>query len=344
MAVLAPTTPTSAAAAGNDGDFAGGSGRQRSRSEALRLYVAHAIDAKRAGDASAFADILQQLEEPASARKLLKGLTWCINMLTAADWDLFDQLVKLLYVHTGDEAIGDLIVNTVVSFISSNPAVFLPKCYEVLVLQFTAQVDPTTGAPPLDRSRDEEERVKWAMEYVHSILQQLLTIFVSSSSILLSVLKAVYPYKALARPIQRAFLRNFLRVAEYAPSLRDDIIGLAVLKLMEIDVEIKLEDAPDDDHELFDMDGPDGHMQAPEDEEARAAQLARAQTVSVEADKLDDLMTIMFDFLRSVFAPASDPGSPSSSQPRSPSGSPPTSRTTHRYPVSPPSQIREVEI
>lgn len=74
------------------------------------------------------------------------------------------------------------------------------------------------------------------MMQVHNALKTLLCLVPTGSARLLEILVAQYPHKRHDASTQQEFLRHALCVADYAPTLRDRILGTVVDRLIEIDV------------------------------------------------------------------------------------------------------------
>jgi RNA polymerase I-specific transcription initiation factor RRN3 len=94
---------------------------------------------------------------------------------------------------------------------------------------------------------------------------------------LFSTLQQNFPNRRGDVETHRVYLLNILKIVHYFPALRDRILELCLDKLIQLDVAIKLEDAPDDDEDelVFEVE-----MEVPE-----------------MAEKLDVLMELMFEFI-----------------------------------------------
>eukprot|EP01112_Ceratiomyxa_fruticulosa_P014011 TRINITY_DN3987_c0_g1_i3.p1 TRINITY_DN3987_c0_g1~~TRINITY_DN3987_c0_g1_i3.p1 ORF type:complete len:535 (-),score=81.45 TRINITY_DN3987_c0_g1_i3:73-1677(-) len=103
---------------------------------------------------------------------------------------------------------------------------------------------------------------------------------------LFNVISEFYPTKFESLHVQHWYLLNCLRVTRYCPALTPQIVSLIVNKIIQIDVEIRLEDLPEDEEDelQFEIDN--------------ASSLDQESLQSREmAEKLDDMMLLMFRYI-----------------------------------------------
>ncbi|KAJ3023614.1 hypothetical protein HKX48_002163 [Thoreauomyces humboldtii] len=83
---------------------------------------------------------------------------------------------------------------------------------------------------------------------VHAMLQGVLALIPTGPSFMLPVITDHHPHKREPLDVHVYFLRNVLRMLDYAPVLRDQVLALILDRIVQVDVEIQveLEDLDDD--------------------------------------------------------------------------------------------------
>lgn len=161
-------------------------------------------------------------------------------------------------------------------------------------------------------------------DLVHGTLLNICRCVPAASSALFPFLLDAYPHKSHPVTSHKVFLKNLLRISEYAPELRDRILETIVDRLIQIDVEIKAPDersgggAESDDMFAFesfdDVEGDESaaaasssssssprHAAASSASPSKAHAVAAAVQVQREmTEKLDALMQLMFQYLTIV--------------------------------------------
>ena len=117
-----------------------------------------------------------------------------------------------------------------------------------------------------------------------------------------TVLQDSFPHRRLDLPVQRAYVTHVLRIADEVPSLRDRLVMLIVSRIIQIDVEIKLEDVPDASAVDDALDNDVERMLFPmEDAEAGVAGVDGSAggiaSTDEMAKKLDVLMEVLFAYV-----------------------------------------------
>jgi len=158
--------------------------------------------------------------------------------------------------------------------------------------------DPSLRPPTMDSIHD----------LVHAALQRLLHLMPGASSTLFPILAASFPHKRQESTAQLIYVKNLLRVSEYAPSLRDRILTTIIERMIHIDVEIVHTGEDDEDEE--DEDADDDGSDTPADDESmsqRGASILPLPSPSKPlsesrqmANKLDSLMCLMFEYLHLI--------------------------------------------
>lgn len=146
---------------------------------------------------------------------------------------------------------------------------------------------------------------------VHMALRYLMQLIPAASGTLSPLLSIQFPFDTDSARASVAYTKNLMKLIEYAPELRSDILALIAEKLVKIDVQIQvdMEDFEDDvgDDLLENLSQPlaeDGDVSDDEsvvtdDDEADDAR--RIKTVREGIRKLDLMIDVMFDFYSTPF-------------------------------------------
>ncbi|KAF7555640.1 hypothetical protein G7046_g6503 [Stylonectria norvegica] len=83
---------------------------------------------------------------------------------------------------------------------------------------------------------------------LHSTMQYLLQIFPASIPVLENLLNTKFPFPDESMRVHMAYIHNLLRVKNYIPVLRDEVLDLIINRLVKIDsqMQVDLEDLDDD--------------------------------------------------------------------------------------------------
>jgi RNA polymerase I-specific transcription initiation factor RRN3 len=131
-----------------------------------------------------------------------------------------------------------------------------------------------------------------AIQWVHNGIRALLWVAPLTAVTIVSVIAEHVPHKRMKLNRIRGFLDEILRISTYAPAIRDRILRIIVDRLIDIDVEIKIEDGhavivQEEDVDVFDME--DAHADTPS--------ASKPAGVDEMADKLDVCMESLFEYL-----------------------------------------------
>ncbi len=147
-------------------------------------------------------------------------------------------MLKFPWVTMGrDRGAVDSFLSLTVSLCGSLAGKVTQSCFQTLCKKFLV-----ADQGPFDRD---------ATMRVHGTIQEILVVVPMSGPTLLSTLLALYPHRGVGNvELHSGYLRNLLMLTSYATSLREPVLGAIVERLVMIDVEIKLEELPDDDDQL----------------------------------------------------------------------------------------------
>ncbi|BFZ61950.1 DNA independent RNA polymerase I transcription factor [Saitoella coloradoensis] len=291
-------------------------------------FVSNALDARLKGDYSPFED-LQRLftvkptapDAPSSSqlRQILGALTNHVSRLDSSASILVRAIIGCHWAGR-----DDLFVGAYVRFLGnlvSAHAGYIPLVTHMLV-QHLSLVPISLGRLP---NHDPVPR-SLIHDRAHFALQYILELVPTATPSLMPVLSAEFPHKSENKLAQVTYVTNLLRVLQYAPVLRGQVMNLLIDKIIQIDVEIQVNlDELDDEHEILEEDVPNGisdanfmatakegpHAQLlAEIAEADAADLDEdddedlemsVQNIKDMVDKLDCMLMVMFDYLTPTF-------------------------------------------
>ena len=152
----------------------------------------------------------------------------------------------------------------------------------------------------------------------HRALQYLLQLIPSAGRLLPSTMTNAFPHQTDSRRSHVIYIQNLLKLVEYAPALRGEVLALITERLVKIDVQVQvdLEDLTEDVGEgLVDQIPParpdlmddieeseisdeeeEGSDEDEEDEEAQ-----RAKEITKNVEKMDAILDILFSHYEQSF-------------------------------------------
>ncbi|KAH9879429.1 hypothetical protein J1614_002869 [Plenodomus biglobosus] len=275
--------------------------------------VRRAIEKHAAGDKAAF-DALKGLfrEAPTSQDAPLSGLLQKYLIALSNHAPLLDHSCKRL-VHAVIDcswiARNEHFVRSYRHFLRSLLSVqtgYMSTVLQMLVAMFLTP--PSVNArhqddPPVQRVRLQTR--------VHETLKSILRHSPMASSFLAPVITHTFPFSDDDAKTHIEFIRNILKVTEYAPEIKGEILSLVTEKLVKIDVQmqVNMEDLDDDvderlvgdainDAEDDDRLSDDGSVSS---EESLDAEEARLKQIKDLMRKLDNIMDIQFAYYDAIF-------------------------------------------
>lgn len=237
----------------------------------------------------------------------------------------FTKLLMAMCVGGNIQALAPALKTLVKSFIATNvplatisaasvsPALYGRAGDSAALPSMTLGEASASFAPSLSSSAGSEAPTMDSIhDLVHTALTRLIQLLPSSPTVLFPLLVDLFPHKRLDVTVQLVWVKNLLRVSEYAPSLRDRILTAIIERMIHMDVEIvheQDEEADDDEAEdeqpLFGEDGlPAGEPDLQFTMSGAAPSPAKpAKPLSesrIMANKLDSLMCLMFEYLNLI--------------------------------------------
>eukprot|EP00003_Mantamonas_plastica_P033640 TRINITY_DN974_c1_g1_i8.p1 TRINITY_DN974_c1_g1~~TRINITY_DN974_c1_g1_i8.p1 ORF type:complete len:693 (-),score=289.69 TRINITY_DN974_c1_g1_i8:61-2139(-) len=121
-------------------------------------------------------------------------------------------------------------------------------------------------------------------EEVHKQIQNVVNIVPTATAQLVQLLVSNFPHKRMDTIVQGTYLRNLLTITYYIPSIKKPILDCTIDRLIQIDVEIKLEDMPDEDELFFETQN--DFAFAPES--SSSSSLSNGAQDQLDLDTVDD--------------------------------------------------------
>ena len=218
-----------------------------------------------------------------------------------------------------DDAFLKIFTQFLAALVSAQGSYLLPVL-TMMVDKFSNSRSSAWSVPDFPEiSRDTMRR------RLHSSILYLLQMFPSAKAVLETLLGAKFPFPDESLRVHMAYIHNILRVKDYVPDLREEILDLILNRVVKIDsqMQVDLEDLDDEltaavmyalhetprrdfqweddglddsDTESVDSDDPDYDQDA-----------AKIKTVKENVEKMDGMLDTLFDFYTPYFAnPGSD--------------------------------------
>lgn len=157
------------------------------------------------------------------------------------------------------------------------------------------------------------------MDRLHNALRYLLRLIPSASSSLAETLRSTFPnHHTATRQAYIGYVKNSLKMIEYAPELKAEILTLITERLVKIDVEVQeeIEDLEEEVEERIVLGGKSlqTHPEESDDEDDSDAESVSSSEMSVTPEehhlralrdtvaKLDDVLDLLFAHYSPLFA------------------------------------------
>ncbi|RYC54350.1 hypothetical protein CHU98_g11858 [Xylaria longipes] len=155
-------------------------------------------------------------------------------------------------------------------------------------------------------------------ERLHVALRYILQLFPVAESVLEPILASKYPFHEEPKRAHLAYVDNLLRLRQYSPRLKNDVIDLIISRLIKIDVEMQMDlDDMDDklaamvgmalksaqEHENQDEeDSDDSDNESVSSAESEDDEYARVKTAKENIEKMDSILDSLFELYTPMFA------------------------------------------
>jgi len=250
-------------------------------------FISQALAKKTQGDGCDYMFIVQQLESGTSKSKWIQSLTGCVDAVVEDHSELVNALLSMRWECEGD--VTTHYKELILSLCSAQPC-FVPDVLAMLVSRLLPREDDEEEEKAQEEEGAPAEQGQGAFEAVHNVLSQVLVIAPLCLEQLLQLLVRNFPHKLRAVDMQVCYLQNVLRILVYAPSIQDKALAAIVDRLVEIDVEIKLEEHMEEEP-VFAMEDDDSQDDS--------------EMLNEMADKLDEMLKLVYQFL-TTFAKDAD--------------------------------------
>ncbi|KAI1948643.1 DNA independent RNA polymerase I transcription factor [Ophidiomyces ophidiicola] len=153
----------------------------------------------------------------------------------------------------------------------------------------------------------------------HLAIQYIVHLIPAGSVTLSPILSSTFPHDTDTAKSHIAFTRNLIKLIDYAPELRSDVLALITDKLVKLDVQIQVdlddfEDEYGDEEKLHDEitaerfaleeeedDDDDVAESVTSDEDATNIEIQRYKTVKDNINKIDYMLDLLFEYYSGPF-------------------------------------------
>ncbi|GFP89206.1 RNA polymerase i-specific transcription initiation factor rrn3 [Phtheirospermum japonicum] len=205
----------------------------------------------------------------------------------------------------------DALVELLVSLASSSGE-YVDLCLETLVVNFMPPCAPPSASYFLEQLNQPRGLAKktQVLDRVHSTLKDIANVVPLSPLRLEKIVRDRMPKTYMKEPLIVMYVENMLRLEGGAMG---ELVGSTILvalvdRLIELDVEIAWDDIMQDDFqkgifdmELEDLEGHADHIEQDSNELSREAFIQRFFSGNLTAEKLDSLMVLTFEHIKSCF-------------------------------------------
>ncbi|KAI1300548.1 hypothetical protein EDD11_006093 [Mortierella claussenii] len=233
--------------------------RQRQSQVMMTTYISSAIREKKQGNPLPFEELIAQLTvskpaplTPAKLLQWIQAMSQCISLLDKSCTALIDAMLQIDWVVQ-----DDVFVQYYLSFLGnvvSAHAFYVVAVQSMLVKKLTTRHKSSSPEALLSVTRERQ------FERVHQALKYTLDLIPTGPTTLFPLLAAEFPHKRESIHAHVIYVKNILRVLDYAPVLRAQVLSVVIDRIIQIDVEIQveLEELEDSDTEVvYDFDMPD---------------------------------------------------------------------------------------
>ncbi|KAF9580611.1 hypothetical protein BGW38_002672 [Lunasporangiospora selenospora] len=304
------STPVAASAAMVSSEQIAGFDRQRQGLIMMTTFISSAIREKKQGNPKQYEELIVQLTTtkpaPLSSAKLLQwtqALSQCISLFDKSCSALIDAMLQLDWISQDDNFVQYYL--TFMGNVVSAHAFYVIPVQSMLVKKLSSRAYRPSGESSAALRQRHYDRAHQALKYILGLIP-------TGRTSLFPLLAAEFPHKRESINAQTTFVKNILRVLDYAPDLRAQILGVVIDRIIQIDVEIQveLEELEDSDTEITydyelddeeedsdnDLESDDGNES---DDESEAEEVA-VLNIKEMTHKLDGMLYYVFSYLESV--------------------------------------------
>ncbi|CAO3563500.1 unnamed protein product [Mortierella alpina] len=283
--------------------------RQRQGQIMMTSYISSAIRQKKEGNPIPFEELIAQLTvtkpaplTPAKQLQWIQALSQCISLVDKSCTALIDAMLQIDW--TIQE---DMFVQHYIAFLGnvvSAHAFYVVPVQDMLVKKLTTRYKSAAEHASVIAKDRQHERVHQALKYI-------LDLIPTGPTSLFPLLASEFPHKRESINGHITYAKNILKVLEYAPVLRTQVLGVIIDRIIQIDVEIQveLEELEDSDTEVvYDFDLDDGEEDESDDDSDEDSDSdsgadsdeAHVAVLNIKAmtHKLDGMLFLVFTYLQ----------------------------------------------
>ncbi|CEJ95114.1 Putative RNA polymerase I specific transcription initiation factor RRN3 [[Torrubiella] hemipterigena] len=247
------------------------------------------------------------------------ALTGCVSMLKSKECNGLVRHVLQCRWLGRDEAFAKVFMNFLAALVSAQGS-YLGTVLDMMVSKFQYTRQPSWGVADFPEVSRDVMR-----ERLHTALRYILQMFPSAISVLESLLSAKFPFPDDSMQIHMAYINNMLRIKDYAPDLKEEILDIIMNRVVKIDAQMQLdlEDLDDDitaavmfslQEQTRESRDWEGDMLEDDDDESVDSddldldvEASRIKTVKENVEKMDAVLDTLFEFYTPYFHnPGSD--------------------------------------
>ncbi|KAF9436231.1 hypothetical protein BGZ76_004519 [Entomortierella beljakovae] len=308
------STPTTASTAMVSTDQLADFERQRQGQILMTTYISSAIREKKQGNPAPYEDLIAQLTvskptplTPAKLLQWIQAMSQCISLLDKSCSTLIDSMLQINWT-VQDDTFVQYFMSFLGNVVSAH-AFYVVPVQSMLVKKLTTRHKSPLSENVLEITRERQ------YERVHLALKHILELIPTGPTSLFPLLAAEFPHKRESIHSHITYVKNILRVLNYTPVLRNQVLGVVIDRIIQIDVEIQveLEELEDSDTEVvYDLDIPeddevnDGSDDDDSDSESGSESGSDSEAVEVSVlnikdmtRKLDGMLFLVFTYLKS---------------------------------------------
>lgn len=236
-----------------------------------------------------------KLQQAENLILLFTTLNECVSVINEPHHTEIISLILQRFTWLYNQNVMDVFTGFLLNLISAHGNL-VGTCFRHLVRKFILETssNPSPVTKPVDiiggifnfKSTtpivNHEENYKLVSTRIHSLFQKIIALVPSSVSNLSSILSSNFPHHArFEHGVLRLYALNILETTRYCTSIRDKIYEIIIDKMIQMDVMIMLDETPDDEELIFDVD----------------LDKERIELHKAMAEKLDSLMEVMLSFI-----------------------------------------------
>ncbi|KAF9938919.1 hypothetical protein BGZ65_011942 [Modicella reniformis] len=285
--------------------------RQRQGQIMMTSYISSAIREKKQGNPIPFKQLITQLTvtepaplTPAKMLQWIQAMSQCISLLDKSCSTLIDAMLQINWI-VQDDAFVRYYMSFLGNVVSAHGFYVVPV-QSMLVKKLTSRYKSPLTENVLLISRERQ------FDRAHQVLMYVLDLIPTGPTSLFPLLAGEFPHKRESISTHITFVKNILRILDYAPVLRAQILSVVIDRIIQIDVEIQVEleeiensdtevvydvdvaNEDDKDEDDDDSDGEDGEDDSDSDSEAAEVTVLNIKEMT---QKLDGILFLVFSYL-----------------------------------------------